>query len=66
MFTETVPSIVLANILSVAAALPFIAAQRFCRGNLRTLTSDMKPPAQLSSRERRLWSCRRPRRRGQD
>ena len=65
MFTETVLSIMLANILSVAAALPFIAGQDSVAESLQRPASDGKPLAQSSSRGRRLGSSRRPRR-GQD
>ena len=66
MLTETVLSIMLTNILSVTAALPFIAAQHSVAERLLTLAGDGNPPVPLSSRERRLGSSRRPRRRGQD
>jgi len=60
MFTETVLSVMLANILGVAAALPFIAAQQ-------SLTSDGKrsQPSPLEGKQA-LPSARSARRRGQD
>lgn len=60
MLTETVLSVMLANIVSVTAALPFIAVQY-------SLPSERRP-SQSSSRERgqALPLSRRARRRGQD
>jgi hypothetical protein len=65
MLTETVLSIMRTNILSVMAALPFIAAQHSVAESLLTLASDGNPPVPLSSPERRLGSPRRPRQTGQ-
>jgi hypothetical protein len=60
MLTETAMNIMLANLLSAAAALPFIAAQHSC-------ASDGKP-SQSSSLKRRqaIAPSRIARRRGQN